>query len=51
MTILILLITVSLVIAILFLLTFLWSMKSGQYSDTYGPSVRMLFDDKKKKDE
>jgi cbb3-type cytochrome oxidase maturation protein len=41
-----LLITISLTIALLFLGVFLWSMKSGQYDDTYTPSVRMLFDDK-----
>ncbi len=30
-----------------FLVAFLWSVRSGQYSDTYTPSVRMLFDDEK----
>jgi cbb3-type cytochrome oxidase maturation protein len=49
MTIIIVLIGISLAVAIIFLLAFLWSLKSGQYDDTYGPSVRMLFDDKKKK--
>lgn len=49
MTIIIVLIGISLTVAIIFLLAFLWSLKSGQYDDTYGPSVRMLFDDKKKK--
>ncbi len=49
MLIIILLIAISLTIAILFLVAFIWSMKSGQFDDTYGPSVRMLFDDKKKK--
>jgi cbb3-type cytochrome oxidase maturation protein len=49
MTIIILLISISLTIAILFLVSFLWSMKSGQFDDTYGPSVRMLFEDKKEK--
>jgi cbb3-type cytochrome oxidase maturation protein len=34
--------------AVIFLSIFVWSMKSGQYDDTYGPSVRMLFEDKKK---
>ncbi|MFZ1809450.1 MAG: cbb3-type cytochrome oxidase assembly protein CcoS [Cyclobacteriaceae bacterium] len=48
MNIIILLICISLTIALLFLGGFIWSMKSGQYDDTYGPSVRMLFDDKKK---
>ncbi|HCM77187.1 MAG TPA: cbb3-type cytochrome oxidase assembly protein CcoS [Cytophagales bacterium] len=49
MTIIILLIGISLTIALIFLGGFIWSMKSGQYDDTYGPSVRMLFDDKSKK--
>jgi cbb3-type cytochrome oxidase maturation protein len=44
MSIIIILITISLSIAILFLLIFYWNMKSGQYDDTYTPSVRMLFD-------
>jgi cbb3-type cytochrome oxidase maturation protein len=48
MEIIILLILISLAIAIAFLVAFIWNMKSGQYDDTYGPSVRMLFDDKKK---
>jgi cbb3-type cytochrome oxidase maturation protein len=41
-----LLIIISLTIALMFLGIFLWSMRSGQYDDTYTPSVRMLFDDK-----
>lgn len=47
MLIIILLIAISLTIAIIFLLAFIWSMKSGQFDDTYGPSVRMLFEDKR----
>ena len=47
MTIIILLIFISLTIALIFLGAFIWNMKSGQYDDTYGPSVRMLFEDKK----
>jgi cbb3-type cytochrome oxidase maturation protein len=46
MAIIVLLISISLLIAIGFLISFLWNMKSGQYDDTYSPSVRMLFDDK-----
>ncbi len=49
MTIIILLIGISLTIALIFLGGFIWSMKSGQYDDTYGPSVRILFEDKKPK--
>jgi cbb3-type cytochrome oxidase maturation protein len=40
---------ISLTIAIVFLVIFFWNMKSGQYDDTYTPSVRMLFDGKPKK--
>lgn len=47
MAIIVLLITISLAIALVFLGIFLWSLKSGQYDDTYTPSVRMLFDEKR----
>ena len=36
---------VSIVVAILFFIAFIKSVKAGQYDDTYTPSVRMLFDD------
>ncbi|WP_372744461.1 cbb3-type cytochrome oxidase assembly protein CcoS [Lutibacter sp.] len=36
---------VSIVVAIFFFIIFIRSVKSGQYEDTYTPSVRMLFDD------
>jgi cbb3-type cytochrome oxidase maturation protein len=41
----------SLFVAVGFLIAFLWSVKNGQYSDTYTPSVRMLFEDEKSKKE
>lgn len=46
MTIIYLLIGCSIAIALLFLVGFLWSIRSGQYDDTYTPAVRMLFDQK-----
>ena len=46
MAIIVVMIAISLAIAITFLIIFFWNMKSGQYDDTYTPSVRMLFDDK-----
>ena len=46
MGIIIILIAISLSIAMLFLGIFYWNIKSGQYDDTYTPSVRMLFDPK-----
>ena len=48
MLVVVILISISLTIALLFLGLFLWNMKSGQYDDTYTPSVRMLFDDERK---
>lgn len=36
----------SMLIAIFFFCGFLWSVKSGQFEDTEGPAVRMLFEDK-----
>ncbi|NPA43844.1 MAG: cbb3-type cytochrome oxidase assembly protein CcoS [Chlorobi bacterium] len=36
---------ISLVLAVLFLVFFIQSVKGGQYDDAYSPSVRMLFDD------
>ncbi|SDW72024.1 cytochrome oxidase maturation protein, cbb3-type [Lutibacter oricola] len=42
---------VSIIVAVFFFIVFLKSVKSGQYEDTYTPSVRMLFDDELVKDE
>lgn len=50
MSALFILIGVSLVVAVGFLIAFLWAVKKGQYEDDYTPSVRMLFDDKPKKE-
>ena len=49
MTIIILLIAISLTIAVVFLVIFIWNVKTGQYDDTYTPSVRILFESKPKK--
>ena len=45
MSVIIVLIGFSLVVAIVFLVAFVWSIKSGQYDDDYTPSVRILFED------
>jgi len=34
----------SLLLAIGFLIAFIWSVKNNQYEDDYTPSVRILFD-------
>ena len=50
MNVIYIMISVSIIIAILFLIAFIKSVKSGQYDDMYTPSVRMLFDDELVKD-
>ena len=45
MTIIYLMIGISLLVALVFLGSFLWAVRSGQYDDDYTPSVRMLFDE------
>jgi len=44
MGVVVLLIIISLLIAIGFLLAFLWAVKSGQYDDRHTPAMRILFD-------
>jgi len=46
MSVIIILLIASMLVAGGFLVAFLLSVKGGQFDDTYGPSVRMLFDDK-----
>ena len=48
MSVIYLLITISIVVAIVFFTAFIKAVKSGQYDDDYTPSVRMLFDDELK---
>lgn len=45
MSVIFILIGASLLIAIAFLVAFIWSVKTGQFDDDYTPSVRILFDD------
>jgi cbb3-type cytochrome oxidase maturation protein len=47
MSVIFLLIGLGIIVAIGFLILFIWSVKSGQYEDDYSPSVRILFDDYK----
>lgn len=50
MSIIYMLLAISVVVAIIFFIAFIFSVKKGQYDDTYTPSVRMLFDDEIVKD-
>jgi len=45
MSVIFLLVIIGVVVAGIFLGGFIWAVKSGQYDDTYTPSVRMLFED------
>ncbi len=36
---------ISLILALVFLVLFLSSVRNGQFEDSYTPSVRMLFED------
>ncbi len=46
MTVIIILIIASVLVALGFLAAFFWAVRSGQYDDTFSPSVRILFDEK-----
>ncbi len=48
MSVIYLLISISIIIAIGFFIAFIRAVKTGQYDDDYTPSVRMLFDDELK---
>lgn len=45
MSVVFVLVFAAIIMAGAFLVAFIWSVKNGQYDDTYTPSVRMLFDD------
>lgn len=45
MSVVFILVFVAIAMAGGFLVAFIWSVKNGQYDDTYTPSVRILFDD------
>jgi cbb3-type cytochrome oxidase maturation protein len=49
MSVIYLLISISIFVAIGFFIAFVLAVKKGQYDDDYTPSVRMLFDDELKK--
>lgn len=48
MSVMIIHIAVSLLMALGFLAAFIWAIRTNQYDDDYSPSVRILFDDKPK---
>ncbi|MBR9845619.1 MAG: cbb3-type cytochrome oxidase assembly protein CcoS [Algicola sp.] len=45
MSVIYILLSISIIVAIFFFIAFITAVKSGQYDDSYTPSVRMLFED------
>lgn len=51
MSIIYMLLAISVIVALIFFVAFIISVRKGQYDDIYTPSVRMLFEDEVIKDE
>jgi len=49
MSVIILLLLASLVLAVGFLVAFFWSVSDGQFDDAYGPARRILYKDESEK--
>lgn len=49
MSVIIVLILASLLVGLIFLGAFIWSVRSGQYEDTLTPAMRMLTDEPSEK--
>lgn len=47
MSVIVILIFFSVLVAGTFLVAFIWAVRNGQYEDRYTPSVRILFDEDK----
>ncbi|MEP1489659.1 MAG: cbb3-type cytochrome oxidase assembly protein CcoS [Algibacter sp.] len=45
MSVIYILLTISIIVALGFFIAFIVAVKSGQFDDNYTPSVRMLFED------
>lgn len=54
MSVIYVLLTISIIVAVIFFIAFIVAVRSGQFDDDYTPSVRILFEDelvKEKKSE
>ena len=45
MSVIYILLSISIVVAVVFFIAFITAVKKGQFDDSYTPSVRMLFED------
>lgn len=51
MSVIIILMSASLLVAVIFLIAFLWALRTDQFEDTYTPSMRILNEDKEQKNQ
>ena len=51
MSVIYILLSISIIVAIIFFIAFIIAVKNGQYDDSYTPSIRMLFEDELVKDQ
>lgn len=49
MSVIYMLLAISILVALIFFVAFVVSVRKGQYDDSYTPSVRILFDDEVRK--
>ncbi len=45
MSVIYILLSISIIVAVGFFIAFIYAVKQGQFDDSYTPSVRMLFED------
>jgi cbb3-type cytochrome oxidase maturation protein len=50
MSVIYMLLAISVTVALLFFIIFIFSVRQGQYDDSYTPAVRILFEDELVKD-
>lgn len=50
MSVIYILLTISICVAVGFFIAFIIAVRTGQYDDSYTPSIRMLFEDELKKE-
>lgn len=51
MSVIYILLSISISVAVIFFIAFIVAVKHGQYDDSYTPSIRMLFEDELVKDQ
>ena len=50
MSVIYILLSISVLVAVIFFIAFIVAVRNGQFDDSYTPSIRMLFEDELKKE-